>query len=439
MTAAERVASALTRVERALTADRVAFSVASIGLVAAALLSWLVTPLQSGIRGYSFPLLGHVLLADGRLRPLRLFSFGIAALLLAIVVGLAAWRQWRRAGFWLGAAAVLLSLYFVGLVTLWRSEILEAAVAQNLERLNIKVFDRIAIGGVASLMYVNDLGTGTLYDRIWSSLWLYGFGWQLAISSGLFLQCWVLVRERRLGWHVVAFGGVVLLLLVGLGGRAVVAEFYALQGDAFDARGDFTAAQEAYERALGWNRALDYNPSLQHRLGEVYAQLGILDEPQTYIYRGNLYLARNEFLQARQAYGQALAIRKDQPVALRGRVDTYVQAGLDHYRDEEFHKAIGEWEPALELDPAQVQVPFFLGRTNFAVRRDRTAILANEMALERTGDQLVRADLFIVLGDAYYRLGEFVRAREMYSSSLNQYQSVTYLLNWTARKRLQGI
>jgi hypothetical protein len=44
-----------------------------------------------------------------------------------------------------------------------------------------------------------------------------------------------------------------------------------------------------------------------------------------------------------------------------------------------------------------------------------------------------------VLGDAHYRLRDFVRAREMYQNSLNQYPSVTFLLNWLARQRLQGI
>lgn len=436
----DRLLSTIGRLGGTATGDRVAFGTAAVGLAAGALLSWLVTPLQGGIRGYSFPLLGEVLLADARARPLRLASFGTAALVLALLVGVAAWRRWRRAGFWLGAVAVLLSLHLAGTVALRHSEILQAVVEQNVQRINMKAFDNITVGGVASRMYVSDLGTDSLAERIGSSIWVYGFGWQLVLSSGLFLLAWVLARQGwRLKWDLVGVGVLVLLLLGALGSRAVVGEYWVLRGHESSARGSLTDARASYERALAWDPALAHNPALQHSLGAVYSLLEILNRPPTYIYRGDLYLGRGDFEQARQNYEQALAIQQDQPVALRGRVNTRVEAGRADYRSGEIHKAIAEWERALEIDRGQVQVPFFLGRAFFDVRRDRMAIQAGEGALERTADQLVRADIYIVLGDAHYRLRDFVRAREMYQNSLNQYPSVTFLLNWLARQRLQGI
>lgn len=421
-------------------ANRLVPLVGGILLLASVFLSWLVTPLQGGIRGYAFALVEEVALADGLAKPLRLFSFGTVALLLGGLTGVAAWGGRRRSLFWLGAAALLLAWYFAGSMAFLRSAMLEAVVEQNIQRQDIKQFDARHVGGNAAKLSMRDLSTDSLYHRVLSTLWVCGFGWQLAVAAGILLQLWALwLERRRLLSHAVGFSVLWLLVSLGLAGRAVAAEYAMLHGNSLQARGAFEPARLSYERARAWNANLEHHAIYAHRLGEVYSQLQLWNRAEAYIYRGDLAMQKQEFRKAMQAYEQALSVRPDHMVAWRKRVNAYVAAGQSHFTATEPHKAIAEWEKALELDRRHVLLPFYLGRAYFEVKRTPLAITAYREALARSGDQLVRSDIYIMLGDCYYRQRDFAEARAMYQSSLAQYQSVTYLLNFLARKKLQGI
>jgi tetratricopeptide (TPR) repeat protein len=414
--------------------------VGAVGLLTAALLGWLATPLQGPFKGYSFPLVGNVILLDAVTRPVRLLSFGAAAALLGIATGVAAWRRATRTSFWLGSAAVLLAVYFAGSAAFLRPGLMDAVVEQNLHREDLKQFDARHVLGNAARMYVPELQSASFMDRVSTGLRVYGFGWELTLAAGIWLQVHSARRGRQgLGLRLAGFGVLFGLLVIGVNGRAAAAEYSMIRGDAFDARGAFDDARQAYERARRWNPGLDHNPVFQDHLGEVYSQLGLADRTETLVYRGNRFLEHGLFAQALDSYERALAMRSDNPVARRRRVEAHAGAGRAHFTALEPHKAIGEWEKAAALDPHEPRIFFFLAKAYFDVRRNEMGIWANQAALARTWDPLVRSDLFIMLGDCHYRRREFVLAREAYQASIAQYTSVTYLLNYLARQKLQGI
>jgi tetratricopeptide (TPR) repeat protein len=414
--------------------------VGALGLLVSALLGWLATPLQGPFKAYSFPLVGDVRLIDAATRPLRLLSFGVAAALLGAATGVAAWRRATRTTFWLGSAAVLLAVYFAGSTAFLRAGLMDNVVEQNLHRDDLKQFDARHLLGNAARMYIADLESASFLERTLTGIRVYGFGWELALASGIWLQLHSARRGRRgLGLRLAGFGVLFGLVTVGVAGRAAVAEYAMIQGDGFDARGAFDDARQAYERARGWNPGLDHNAAFQDHLGEVYSQLGLTERSETYVYRGNRYLEHGLFAEAHNAYDRALALRRDNPVARRRQVDAYASAGRAHFTALEPAKAIENWQKAVALDPNEPRIYFFLAKAYFDVRRTDLGIWANEAALDRTRDQLVRSDLFIMLGDCYYRERQFVRAREAYQASIAQYTSVTYLLNYVARQKLQGI
>jgi len=423
-----------------VSAERLVTAALGVALAASGLLGWLSTPLQGTIPGYAFTLAGDLPLAHAVTRPLRPFSAGTLVLVLGVVTVAASLRRRVRAGFWLGAGALLVALYAGAGLLYLRPEVLEAVVEQNAERQNIKGFDRSHFGGNAAGMFVAQLGTEFPADRAAAVVYLLGFGWQLAVAAGLVLQALALWRGRRtLRWDALAFLALAPLMLAAVSWRGVIADYEAAGARDLAARGMYEPARAAYERARAWNPKLIHNPDQSHRLGEVYTRLGLRDHPEAFIYRGDLRMEQGEFPEAIEAYGRALALEPDHPVARRMRNGAHVAAGLAHYQAGRVHKAVASWEYANTLDTLQIETHFYLAKAQLDTKRFEAGIRESRQALALTRDRLVRSDIFLLLGDCHYQLQDFATARVAYQSSLEQYVSVVDFINVMARRKLQGL
>jgi tetratricopeptide (TPR) repeat protein len=97
---------------------------------------------------------------------------------------------------------------------------------------------------------------------------------------------------------------------------------------------------------------------------------------------------------------------------------THVDRGLAYLRNEQISSAIGHWEQALTFDGDQIQATYFLARAFFEQSRNEQSIAMSRLLLSRSHNRLLNANLQFNIGDNYWRLREFDKARLAYAASM---------------------
>jgi tetratricopeptide (TPR) repeat protein len=415
-----------------------------------AFIFWFSTPLQGKIKGVAFPLWGSVSLSDGLTNPFRLFSFGTVCLVLAGWALLALWRRFsRRILFFLGAAGVLLAVYFFGNLVFLHPETLEAAVAQGVEKTGIAGFSQTYLQGNALITPDDEpLTTDSLLERVNSGLGFtgmaqVGIGWTWALLSGLLIQIGAYLKEDR---RTVLRDGLLcvlisVLLFGGLAWRSVAAEYVRLQGDHRLAEGAFEQAIERYDRARRWTPYLNANPRYMHNRGAAYYLSGRPDRAEARLYLGDNEMARQELLEALHEYKTALALDPTLEPAGKKAAEALSALGLSKFSSGNSHAAIVNWQESLRFSPRKIGPRFYTAHALFTVNHtdQEAAIREYSGLLSSVAEPLIRSDIYSSLGNCYYRQKDFVRAREMYVHSMKSFQLVKKIINFNAYKGLQGI
>ena len=72
----------------------------------------------------------------------------------------------------------------------------------------------------------------------------------------------------------------------------------------------------------------------------------------------------------------------------------------------------------MAFDPAQLQVPYFLGKAYFDQGRYEESIAMGRFLLYRSQNRLLNANMQANLGDAFWKINDFTSARVAYEASM---------------------
>jgi tetratricopeptide (TPR) repeat protein len=96
----------------------------------------------------------------------------------------------------------------------------------------------------------------------------------------------------------------------------------------------------------------------------------------------------------------------------------YADGGILLYRKGLLGPAIGYWEQALAVDAAQVRAVYFLARAYFEQSRYERSVAMSRLLLSRSQNRLLNANLQSNIGDCYWRLRDYDKARLAYEASM---------------------
>jgi tetratricopeptide (TPR) repeat protein len=202
--------------------------------------------------------------------------------------------------------------------------------------------------------------------------------------------------------------------------RGLTAQYLQEQGHRDMARGCYAEAIERYEAAQRHDPQLTWSEQSHLHLGSAYHQVGTPSHPNARFYLGDRYAQRRNFEAALAEYWIA-AQEASAPLReiIRKRIAwTYVTMGLTRYPKGEIGPASGWWEIAVAFDPSQLQAAYFLMKAYFDQGRYEQSIAMGNLLLVRSQNRLLNANVQASLGDGYWKLNDFSRAREAYEASM---------------------
>jgi tetratricopeptide (TPR) repeat protein len=269
-----------------------------------------------------------------------------------------------------------------------------------------------------------DLGTGTPQERLTTACYFMSWGWVIAcVGSVCVLLAWSLHPHRRqsMTWvsltAVLIFGGQAVMI-----GHSLAAEYLQALGHRSMALGRYAEAARRYERAQRWNPQLAGSLQAHLRLGEAYYRLDMVTHPHVRLYlgqrheqEGNYQAALGEYLLGAQEASEPLSTVYRKRLAW-----IYADGGIMLYRKGLQGPASGYWEQSLAFDAAQIQAPYFLARAYFEQSRYEQSIAISRFLLVRSQNRLLNANLQFMIGDCYWRLGDFGQARLAYEASMRE-------------------
>jgi tetratricopeptide (TPR) repeat protein len=362
-------------------------------------------------------------------------SFGWSAVLIGGMAGIAWLYSASRAlvvcaGLGLGLG--IFSVLYLALMdpALW------SLVDENAQAANIILFSSHYLPsnfGIAPAFQPN-LSTETLIGRLATAFYFMGLGWWVCLLGSLSLLsgCLTIKAMPRLRWMaltaMVACGSQGLLL-----GKGVVAQYFQDRGDRYMARGQYAEAVRQYEAALRYDRQLAGSERLHRYCGEAYYHLGTPSHPQARLYAGDRY-ARERNPEAAIAEYRLAAQGAAGPWTsiLHHRLAwTYVQLGVVQYGRQESGGAIAWWEKALSIDASQLQAAYFLMRAYFDQGRYEQSIAMGQFLIGRAQNPLFMADVQANIGDSYWKLKDFSRARLAYETSKKLDTYANFRILWS--------
>jgi hypothetical protein len=349
-------------------------------------------------------------------------SFGWAAMMLGAIGGIGWWRRTHGllaacglVGLGLGSLA-LLYLAFVD-PCLW------ALIDDNAQYAQITHFSRGYLPANSGIepTFQGHLTVDTVQDRLATAAYFMGPGWWLcAGASSLVLVGSLQIADRwRMCW--LAIGSVLMFGAHGaLVYNGVLAQYQQEQGNRHMASGHYTAAIKRYAAAQRLAPQFAQSEWTHLRLGDAYYHLGLPSHAHARFYLADRYAQRGDVAAALAEY---LLVAQDASASLqtivRKRVAwTYIQMGSTLYRHGEVGSAVGWWEKALAFDSTQIQAAYFLCRAYFDQGRYHQSIDIGHALLLRIQNQLLKANIQANLGDSYWKLSDFKRARQAYESSM---------------------
>ena len=131
----------------------------------------------------------------------------------------------------------------------------------------------------------------------------------------------------------------------GLGGNAL--ESYKIAADHYLRRQDAGKALGIYQKMADLNPA---NVSFRVKLADMYAKENLIAEASTaYLHAADVYMAKNEFKDARQLFEKVLSLDP-------GNMTVYHKAGIVYFREGKFTEACKSLRRVFEDDPSNKEI-----------------------------------------------------------------------------------
>jgi Tetratricopeptide repeat len=347
---------------------------------------------------------------------------------LAGVIGGIAAIAWLRSSGSVMAMCGIAALGLVSFAVLYLAFIDPALwdlVDENAQAVSIINFSHRFLPGNYGIQptFHPDLDTGTTQTRLATALYFMSWGWVISVVGSLsLLLAWSLNPGRRasMKWMgltaVLIFGGQAVMV-----GHSLAAEYLEALGNRSLALGRYAEAARRYEGAQRWNPQLASSLQVHLRLGEAYYHLDMLTHPNARLYLGQRYAQDGNYRAALAEYllGAQEASEPLKTVHRKRIAWSYVDGGLVLYQKGLYGPASEYWEQARTFDSAQIQAPYFLARAYFEQSRYEQSIATSRFLLARSQNRLLNANLQFNIGDCYWRLRDFDRARLAYEASMS--------------------
>jgi hypothetical protein len=425
-------------------------------LVLAGLLAWgpwLRPPLSRDFRGtqipWGFSVGSSVDPFDGREIPRERPATGVGAVLLvAVCAGLATLLVWPGATVWVFGGLLVLSTAACSACLFNHPSLIEFLDAETVQRHELRILFR---------SHHEDLLTGNSPDRttdlkdrttweepiglraeVLGTAWRYQmFGpWIVVLAGAALLASIQGSWRRRLAiaalWTLASLGCALLVCH-----RRGLMEYHLARASALEMKDDHLAAGQELEAAAA------IVPSLRHtrrywlaagRLGYRLEQEG----PAVTYFQAHQLLLDDE-LDAALGVLKPLADSRARVVAdLLGEI--LGRKALWAIVHDQPSAAKKLWNEALEHAPWRYVNWIGMG-TAMAMASPHQAQRIEAMLLpkiDQIGDRLVRSDVAAMVGDAYFRDGQFARARQMYELSMSIF-SLPKFANTHAQEGMLGM
>jgi tetratricopeptide (TPR) repeat protein len=186
------------------------------------------------------------------------------------------------------------------------------------------------------------------------------------------------------------------------------------------ALGQFGRAISRYECAQQWNPQLAKSDRVHSRLGEAYFHIGRASHPNARFYLGDRYAQTRDFKTAIAEYRSVLqeASTPLKEVNEKRLAWTIIDRGMALFRRGGVGPATAEWERALAYDGSQYQAVYFLSKAYFDQSRYEQSVTMSQLLLSQSRNPVLNANVHANIGDSYWKLKDYDRARIAYQLSM---------------------
>ncbi len=199
-----------------------------------------------------------------------------------------------------------------------------------------------------------------------------------------------------------------------------------LKGDALLAAGDKKGALEHYNRALAQKFT---DGALRKKAESLYAELNLpAIKPEK---NGKSEISANDKETAERVAGTGGSMNAEESLAgdqqgTSEKAEEWKKKGLEEFNRKEYGKAIGSFQKAVDLDSANAEYPYYLGRAlEKDGKQERALSLFEKNAVEKN-----HAKSSFYAGKILYDKGEYAKSEKMFKIAVGA--DPAYALAWYA-------
>ena len=419
------------------------FIVGSTCLFLSAFIWWLSTPLQWKVNGYSIPIIGNPLSIEGFTKTFKIFSFGSISFLLCLLsIFFYTTKAFRKLLLFVGILGIMLSVYFIFKLVFLDPKSLETIIYQQNQYNNIFDFSTRFLNNVnltqSSIVKVD---TTLFSNRIKIAVMSISIGWYVTLVGSLLLTTVSRFFFQKGYKRILVISLFLFLLLIFLPYKhLILAEIYVIKANKNLSLGFSEKAAETY------NKARVLNPNLSKDLSYV-TNVGFADylnrneSSAAHFFMGKIYQGAGLFRKSLSEYDEAKKDRSLNEIVSRREANLFENEGVKDYKMEKNYTAISNFMNSVKNDPFQFQSHFFLSKIYLDIyKHDQyPTYIESTFLLSLCNEKLLRADIYNLLGDSYYKALRFSEARGVYNKSLQSFHLVRRIINFNAMKGLQGL
>lgn len=380
-------------------------------------LGWVKSPIQNKIRGIdlfilsgdllNIPWLGIVIIIFAILIPF--FYFSNHPLLKGITGLIPLW---------------IASIFFIKM-TFFNNVMLDRLIEQNSQYVEMIKFSYrfLPLNFGIEPTVSRSLSAESFLSRIYAAWYFLSWGWYLFVIGGIMFSIYTFIRlqSKKIsdGYFLIApvlFAFSIIMSIT----PAITCQYLIEKGDKYFSNGSYDAAMITYNKARKIYPPIERGDYFNQKIGRVYYILNIKYQPENYIYEGDLYMKQKRLDDAEFAYNMALKIAeghaREQAKSRLGWL--YINKGLKYYKMEAIGSAVLSWNNALEVDHGQTQAHYYLSKGYYDLGQYEVAILENQRLLSKSVNPILNANVYANIGDCYYKLHDYLKAREYYQASI---------------------